>query len=339
MESESTSGSVARAVSSAVAIASFANRSRDAVFAFDFDFDFVCAFSDVVLVRESNSRPLGRSRTVRASPPIARRDSAREPPRSSRSLRPGTPEPNRRARWTGNRTTPGPMRRARSSDDSCCVRVRHSRRVRRGEELPRRLSELVDLRLRRRALGGVFRLVEVEQRALVRQRVKRVIRRLRGWAALLVPKHQIDPVVESRGDARALQRRAVPSQKRLGGSPRPTRQRHVAERDAVLLPRAQRQPSRVAEEIPGEGEKLDEFLDVRGGGERGLPKTRRRSGTVCPGRRICRFAIEGGARARRGATSTGRTRERCSASRKGTVPCPSRAFASRAREGRRDARG
>ena len=155
------------------------------------------------------------------------------------------------------------------------MRVGRSRGVRRGEEPPRRLSELVYLRLRRRALGGVFRLVEVEQRALVRQRVKRVIRRLRGGTALLVPEHQIDPVVESRGDARALQRRAVPSQKRLGGTPRPTRQRHVAERGAVLLPRAQRQPARVAEEIPGEGEKLGaEFLDIRGGGERGLPRLR-----------------------------------------------------------------
>eukprot|EP00982_Pelagococcus_subviridis_P014071 31304-Pelagococcus_subviridis.AAC.8 len=155
-------------------------------------------------------------------------------------------------------------------------------RMRPREQTPRRLPELVDLRLeppsRRR-------------RVVVRQRVKHVVRGGGGVAGLFPPEDQVDPRVQAVAHVLALQRVSVFSQELGRGVAAPSRELDVRERDAVFLSRPQRESARVQKEISRTGEKLRrELLHVRPARHDAVPRVRH--GVKQPVRRVELAALQ-----------------------------------------------
>ena len=147
-----------------------------------------------------------------------------------------------------------------------CARM--APRVRPREELRGGLPEEEDLGLNGLSERGL-ELLEID-RAFVREVVEDVERLFCGGAALLAAEDEVDPLVQVCGDVLALERGAVLADEVLwrGG---PRREAHVAER-APLLRDAERQLSRVAQEVGAREELGDELLDVGHVGEARVPR-------------------------------------------------------------------
>mmetsp|Transcript_10965 Transcript_10965/g.46826 ORF Transcript_10965/g.46826 Transcript_10965/m.46826 type:complete len:481 (+) Transcript_10965:1172-2614(+) len=154
-------------------------------------------------------------------------------------------------------------------------RRRRSARVRLAEELRGRLPEVHDVRLGGGSAGRVSDGVQIDA-PLVREMVEHVFAPDRFFANLRAPKHEVDPLVQGRGNDVALQRLAHDAHELVRRFLGPGRERHVVHRGAVL---------RDSEIVPvGVDEKLGErvkfrrqLFDVRGAREAPFPRFRHRA--------------------------------------------------------------
>jgi len=142
-------------------------------------------------------------------------------------------------------------------------------RVRRGEELHRRLAEAGDLRAQRLALGRVGDALEVDG-ALVGEVEEDVVRLLRRLPLLLSAKDEVDPQVQVAAHVLRLEGAPVLRDEVVRAA-RPHRQHHVAH-PLVVLPHAELEAAVVAQKV-GQVEELgDELLDVGEGGGARVPR-------------------------------------------------------------------